>query len=302
MTVLVTGAHGFVGTALCAALKARGTPYVAAVRETVGNIGPATDWRPALQGCDVVVHLAGLAHQSVRGDTTALRATNVGGTLRLAEQAAAAGVGRFVFMSSIKAWGESTAPGQCAREGDESHPLDAYGISKCAAERGLHQIARDSGMAIVIIRPPLVYGPGAKANFAQLVRAVTRGWPLPLAAVRNARSFIALDNLVDFVVCCIDHPSAGNQTFHVSDGADLSIVALVSGIARAAQVPLRLFPVPVGLLRTLARLVGKADAVQRLTGNLQLDISKARTLLGWCPPVSVDEGLRRAVAPMERST
>ena len=301
MKLLVTGANGFVGTALCTVLRVRGIAHTAAMRDTVGSIGPATDWRPALQGCDVVVHLAGRAHQPAGEDTTALYATNVAGTLRLAQQAAAAGVQRLVFMSSIKAWGEVTLPGQAARESDESHPQDAYGLSKHKAERGLRQISQDTGMAIVIIRPPLVYGPQARANFAALLRAVQRGWPLPLGAVRNTRSFIGVDNLVDFVLLCAQHPAAADQTFHVSDGADLSTAALVQGMARAANVKTRLLAVPVGVLKATAWLLGKGEAVQRLTGNLQLDISQARNQLGWRAPVSVDEGLRRAVTAMEQA-
>ena len=173
---------------------------------------------------------------------------------------------------------------------------DAYGHSKHEAEQGLRQLSADTGMEVVIIRPPLVYGPGVKANFAALMRAVHRGWPLPLGAVHNRRSLVALDNLVDFIVTCITHPQAANQTFLVSDGQDLSTTELVSGMAQAAGVPARLLPVPVWALQMGGSLLGKGDAVQRLCGNLQVDISKARSLLGWVPPVTVEEGLRRAMA------
>jgi nucleoside-diphosphate-sugar epimerase len=200
-----------------------------------------------------------------------------------------------VFVSSVKVNGESTLIGRAFTEADAPNPQDAYGKSKHETEVGLRQIAADTGMEMVIIRPPLVYGPGVKANFAALMRAVQRGYPLPLGAVHNQRSLVALDNLVDFIVTCITHPQAANQTFLVSDGQDLSTTELVRGMAQAAGVPARLLPVPMWALQVGASLLGKSDAVQRLCGNLQVDISKARSLLGWVPPVSVEEGLRRAM-------
>jgi nucleoside-diphosphate-sugar epimerase len=237
-------------------------------------------------------------------------------TFNLARQAAAAGVKRFVFLSSIKVNGEATpAPHPSplpkgARENEKEKekkkgkfteddlpaPLDPYGVSKMEAEQGLSQIAAETGMEVVIIRPPLVYGPGVKANFAALIRVVQLGWPLPLGTVHNQRSLVALDNLVDFIITCIIHPKAANQTFLVSDGQDLSTTELVRGMAQAAGVPARLLAVPVWALQAGASLLGKGDAVQRLCGNLQVDISKARSLLGWVPPVSVKEGLRRAMS------
>jgi nucleoside-diphosphate-sugar epimerase len=181
-------------------------------------------------------------------------------------------------------------------ENDAPFPIDAYGISKMRAEIELSNIAKENEMDVVIIRPPLVYGPAVKANFASLTRAVQRGWPLPLGAVHNQRSLVALDNLVDFVLTCITHSQAANQTFFVSDGHDLSTTELVRGIAQASGVPARLLPLPLWALHAGASLLGKGDAVRRLCGNLQVDISKARSLLGWVPPVSVEEGLRRAMA------
>jgi UDP-glucose 4-epimerase len=225
------------------------------------------------------------------------RRVNVQGTLNLARQAAATGVRRFVFISSIKVNGETTDLGYPFTADDVPAPLDdPYGVSKMEAEQGLRQIAAETGMEVVIIRPPLVYGPGVKANFAALMRAVQRGWPLPLGMVHNQRSLVGLDNLVDFIVTCITHPQAANQTFLVSDGKDLSTTELVRGMAKAAGMPARLLPVPLWVLQAGASLLGKGDAVQRLCGNLQVDISKARSLLGWVPPVSVEEGLRRAMA------
>ena len=247
---------------------------------------------------DIVIHLAARVH--VMKDTatnpySAFRTVNVDGTLTLARQASDAGVRRFVFISSVKVNGESTQPGRAFTETDAPNPQDAYGHSKHEAEQGLRQIASDTGMEVVIIRPPLVYGPGVKANFAALMRAVQRGYPLPLGAVHNLRSLVALDNLVDFIVTCITHPKAANQTFLVSDGQDLSTTKLVRGMAQAAVLPARLLPVPVWALQAGASLLGKGDTVQRLCGNLQIDMSKARYLLGWAPPVSVEEGLRRAM-------
>ena len=307
MTLLITGANGFVGSALCAEAQRRGLAFRAAQRQAggsdhvgVGAIDGRTDWREALQGCDTVVHLAAQAHQAA-GDTATLRATNVDGVLNLARQAAAAGVRRLVFLSSIKAWGEHTQPGEAAKETDASQPEDAYGHSKHDAEHGLREISIAHAIEHVIVRAPLVYGPGAKGNFAALQRAVRRGWPLPLGAVHNARSFIALDNLVDFLMCCATHPAAAGQTFHVSDGVDLSSPALVRAIAAAADVPARLLPVPAGLLRTAATLLGQGAAAQRLLGNLQVDISKAQGALGWQPPFTVAEGMRRAVGAEARA-
>ena len=309
MKVRVTGANGFVGLALLERLNVMsGLQVAGSVRRAVGLTGTTvvevgdltaqTDWSSTLAGADAVVHLAARVH--VMQDTatdplTAFRTVNVDGTLNLARQAAASGVKRFVFISSVKVNGESTEPGHAFSEADAPNPQDAYGQSKHEAEQGLRQIAYDTGMEVVIIRPPLVYGPRVKANFAALMRAVQRGWPLPLGAVHNQRSLVALDNLVDLIVTCITHPQAANQTFLLSDGEDLSTPDLIRRMARAMNRPARLLPVPVWALQAGALLLGKGDAVQRLCGNLQVDISKSRTLLGWNPPVSVDEGLRRAV-------
>ena len=309
MICLVTGAGGFVGKSLCAALSMRGSLVRAALRSinnhtdefesvVVGPIDAETGWSAVLQGVGTVVHLAARVHvmKDASEDPLAeFRRINVDGTLNLARQTAAAGIKRFVFISSVKVNGERTEPGQAFTENDAPNPQDAYGQSKHEAEQGLRLIAADTGMEVVIIRPPLVYGPGVKANFAALMRAVQRGWPLPLGAVHNQRSLVALDNLVDFIVTCITHPKAANQTFLVSDGQDLSTTELIRGMAQAAGVPARLLPVPVWALQAGAKLLGKGDAVQRLCGNLQVDISKARELLGWVPPVSVEEGLRRCV-------
>lgn len=309
MTLLVTGSSGLVGRRLCHRLMREGLPVREVVRSSesavcfghrvsIGSIDRATDWADALLGIQVVIQLAARVHvmQDTEADPlTAFRAVNVDGTLNLARQAAAAGVKRLVFISSVKVNGESTVAGSAFSETDSPDPQDAYGQSKYEAEQGLLQIAADTGMEVVIIRPPLVYGPGVKANFAALMRAVKKGLPLPLGAIHNQRSLVALDNLVDFIITCITHPKAANQTFLISDGQDLSTAELVRGMAQAAGVPARLLPVPVWVLELAGRMMGKTDAIQRLTDNLQIDSSKARELLGWKPKISVQEGLHRAV-------
>jgi len=311
LTILLTGTSGFIGAALLQRLRGDGCDVVTIVRNPgnglprsvpmvcIPGFSGSTDFAAACVGITTVVHLAARVHVMHEIETdplTAFRIVNVDGTLNFARQAAAFGVRRFVFISSVKVNGESTLPGRACTEADTSNPQDAYGQSKFEAEQGLRQVSTDTGMEVVIIRPPLVYGPGVKANFAALMRVVRRGWPLPLGAVNNQRSLVALDNLVDFIVTCITHPQAANQTFLVSDGQDLSTADLVRGMARAAGMSARLLPVPVWALQICASLLGKRDAIQRLCGNLQIDISKAQSLLGWVPPVSVDEGLRRSMA------
>jgi nucleoside-diphosphate-sugar epimerase len=305
----ITGATGFVGQAACAEALARSlgvravsraafdSPGIQNVR--VGEIDGATDWGPSLVDCDVLVHLAARVHvmrDSAADPLGCFRRVNVEGTLNLARQAAAAGVRRFVFVSSVKVNGEFTLPGRPFSESDAPLPTDAYGVSKMEAEQGLRELADRTGLEVTIIRPPLVYGPGVKANFAALLRAVQKGWPLPLGAVHNLRSFVALGNLVDFLFTCAEHPLAANQTFFVSDGHDLSTPELVHGLARAAGVSARIPAVHVGALRAGAALFGKSDALDRLCGNLQLDISKARQVLGWTPPVGVADALQQTVA------
>jgi len=307
--LLITGVTGFVGNAVCermlrhdldfrGVLRSRNNAPTCFDRFVVAEVHGATHWGGALEGVNTIIHLAARVH--VMHDTeadplAAFRAVNVQGTLSLARQAAAAGVKRFVFISSIKVNGEATSPGRPFTAEDVAAPQDAYGVSKMEAEQGLRQISAQTGLEVVIIRPPLVYGPGVKANFAALMRAVQRGWPLPLGAVHNQRSLVALDNLVDFTITCTTHPQAANQTFLVSDGHDVSTTELIRGMAQAAGVQARLLPVPVSVLRMAASMLGKADAIDRLCGDLQVDISKARDMLCWVPPISVSEGLRRAM-------
>ncbi|MEW5886694.1 MAG: SDR family oxidoreductase [Pseudomonadota bacterium] len=310
--ILVTGSSGFVGAAAVQALLAAGQPVRAAVRQrpgseqaqaerlewlAMGAMTGQTNWLPALQGVQTVVHCAARAHvlrEQLADPLAAYRAVNVHATLRLAEHAAAAGVRRFVFISSVKVNGESTQPGQPFAPADAPAPQDAYGLSKFEAEQALWQVARDTGMEVVIIRPPLVYGPGVKGNFARMVQWVRQGVPLPLGAVHNRRSLVALDNLVDFIALCASperSPQAANQTFLVSDGDDVSTTELLRRVAHAYGVPARLLPVPVGLMRGAARLLGKDAVADRLFGSLQVDASKASDLLGWVPPVTMQAQL-----------
>lgn len=307
--VLVTGANGFVGTALCRRLHLDGRTVRAAVRslgqpregdETieVGDITGETDWTEALKNVQHVVHLAARVHITAEQSAdplTEFRRVNAAGTANLARQAAAAGVRRFVFLSSIKVNGESTSLGQPFTEGDDPAPEDPYGISKFEAEQAVRHIAAETGMEFVIIRPPLVYGPGVKANFEAMLRYIARGIPLPLAAAtQNRRSLVGLDNLVDLILTCLNSPAAANQTFLASDGEDLSTADLLRRAGLALGKPARLFYVPTGLLELAAALFGKDHVYRRLCGSLQIDGSKVRQQLNWTPPVSVDEGLRRA--------
>jgi nucleoside-diphosphate-sugar epimerase len=224
----------------------------------------------------------------------AFRTANVDATLHLARQVAKAGVKRLVFLSSVKANGESTQPGQAFTESDTPQPQDAYGRSKWQAEQGLQQIALETGLQVVIIRSPLVYGPGVKANFASLMRLAARGWPLPLGGIHNRRSLVGLGNLVDFVATCLSHPQAASQTFLVSDGQDLSTTELVRAMAQAVRAPVRLLPVPARWLLWAGTLLGQSAAMHRLCDNLQVDISKARTLLEWTPPRAVNVEMEQA--------
>ena len=311
MRVLVTGATGFVGTALVAVLRHRGHDVVAVTRgpasatvegvdyRAVGDIVDAPGWQPVLQGIDAVVHTAARVHVMKEGSQDAVQAfrhVNVSATLALARQAAKAGVRRFVFISSIKVNGEFTLPGRPFRADDEPAPVDPYGISKLEAEQGLLALSRQCGIDVVIIRPVLIYGPGVKANFLSMMNWLFRGIPLPLSAVENRRSLVSLDNLNDLVVTCLDHPAAADQVFLVSDGEDVSTPDLLRRVARALRRPARLVAVPVAWITALARLMGKEAMARRLCGSLQVDIAKNAALLGWKPPVSMDEALARTAA------
>jgi len=299
---LITGADGFLGSAILAALKAKGVPVRGAVRSlakehnvAIGNIGPDTNWLPALKGVDTVVHTAARVHimdDKASDPLSVFRSVNVEGTRRLAEQSIQSGVRRFIFISSIKVNGETTDL-DVFTPFDPPHPEDAYSQSKWEAEQALHKIADNTGLEVVIIRPPLVYGPGVKANFLTMMRYLHKGLPLPLGAIHNKRSLVALDNLVDLIMVCIDHPAAANQTFLVSDDEDLSTTELLQRISIALGKPSRLLPITAGLLKTGAALLGKKKMAQRLLGSLQIDITNTKNILNWTPPISVDEALRK---------
>ncbi|MBC7786476.1 MAG: SDR family oxidoreductase [Methylophilaceae bacterium] len=306
MRILVTGASGFVGRALCTELLRQKHVVVAVVRNknnalgvsietaTVCAIDHHTDWSATLRHVDVVVHLAARVHvmrDHADNPLAEFRKVNVAGTLNLAMQAAKAGVKRFIFISSVKVNGEHTDVGIALTEESLVNPQDAYGISKLEAEQGLMLIAQQTGMEVVVIRPPLVYGAGVKANFATMMRMVKLCFPLPFGAIYNTRSFVYIDNLVSLILKCIDHPAAANQVFLVSDGHDLSTTELLRVCANALRVKSTLMPIPQKWIEIFAALIGKKEVAQRLCGNLQVDITKAHTLLDWMPPITVEEGL-----------
>lgn len=302
--VLITGASGFLGRALSRRLRADGFTVTAlsrnapvALGESWVKVGQYEDADSLLKGQDCVLHLAARVHVMADedGDSLAVyRAANVDLTVHLAQKAAQEGVKRFVFISSVKVHGEESSADRPFSAADPLEPKDPYGISKSEAEQALRLIAKHTGMEVVIIRPPLVYGPGVGANFGSLLRAVVRGLPLPLGAIYNRRSLVGLDNLVDLIVTCATHPKAAGQAFLVSDDEDLSTPDLIRRIAAATGRPVRLFSVHIVLLSLLGKLFGRSAAVKRLCGNLQVDIANTKAVLGWKPPLDVNEGLRRS--------
>ena len=309
MRVAITGATGLVGQALCSALTTHDFLIRAIVRSAnidlksslfeiapINEINGQTDWFNALKDVDCVLHCAARAHVMNETETDALaayRTVNVDGTRRLVEQSVKSGVKRLVYLSSIKVNGEHTSKDLCFTATDIAKPEDHYGISKWEAEQVLIEVAARTGLEVVIIRPPLVYGPGVKGNFHSMLKWLSRGIPLPLGAIHNMRSLVGIDNLVDLIITCIDHPAAANQTFLVSDGEDLSTTDLLRRLGKALHKPARLLPVPASVLEVAAQLLGKKDVAQRLLDNLQVDISKTREVLDWSPLVSVDEGLQK---------
>jgi len=307
---MISGASGFVGSAVIGRLLTAGNICVIAGSRRNDSVWPVGvtplllhDFGDegrliSLIGVDVVVHSAARVHvmsDQASDPLAEFRKVNVKGTLNLARQAAADGVKRFIFISSIKVNGEATTAGRSFSPSDAPAPEDPYGVSKLEAERGLMQVAHETGIEVVIIRPPLVYGPGVKGNFASLIKLMAKGLPLPLGAIHNRRSMVGIDNLVDLIIRCIDHPAASNQVFLAGDGEDLSTTELLRAVADALGRPARLIPVPAGLLSMGATLLGKRAVADRLLDSLQVDISKARDLLDWQPPVSVKEGLKRCV-------
>lgn len=308
-TFMVTGGSGFVGGALINQLVSlSGVSVIAPVRNPatkfppgvlpilVPNVDAESDWSQALKGVDVVIHCAGRVHvmnEVATDPLAAFRQTNVEGTLRLAHQAITAGVRRFVFISSIKVNGEGRARGETYSADDVPAPVDPYGVSKLEAEQALLALAITTGLEVVIVRPVLVYGPGVKANFLSMMRWLNRGVPLPFGAVRNTRSLVAIDNLVDLILTCSHHPAAINQVFLASDGEDVSTTQLIRKLAAALGKSPILVPVPVWLMTSVAALLGRQALSQRIFGSLQVDISKNRQLLNWVPPVSLDHALSR---------
>lgn len=306
LRVAITGANGFVGQALAARLVLEGGAVTGIVRRQFDAQFPLCvvsgldDKRLALllADCDVVVHTAARAHvmtDEAEDPMVAYRSVNVDGTLAIARMAAAQGVRRFVFISSIKVNGESTASGAPYSHDSVPAPEDAYGISKHEAEQALKQLAAETGMEVVIIRPPLVYGPGVKGNFAAMVRLVNKSVPLPLGAIRNARSLVALDNLVDLIIVCVSHPAAAGQVFLVSDGEEVSTTELLRQLARAMGKRQLLLPVPSWVFKVGLGLLGKKAVADRLCGSLVVDIRHTEKVLGWHPPISLMEGLREMI-------
>ncbi len=308
-SVAVTGATGFVGKRLCKNLQNENHDvtrivrniepgYVSTKCNVIEEINGHTNWTEIVAGHGCVIHLAARVFVMTESSVdlrSEYRRTNVDGTLNLAKQAAAAGVKRFIYISSIKVNGELTYGDPFCPE-DEPLPVDLYGQSKLEAEKGLKKIADETGLEVVIIRPPLVYGPGVKANFRKLLEWVYKGVPLPFGGVKNKRSFIYLDNLTDFIIKCISHPAAAGELFIVSDGLDLSTPDLIRKIGSFMNRSARLLPLAVSLLKLSGRALGRTSELNRICGSLQVDISKAERLIGWHPPVSMDMGLENTVS------
>jgi UDP-glucose 4-epimerase len=307
--ILITGANGFVGTALLTQARRQGYNTTAITRRPLsGNpdcenllldqLDQHTDWRPILAEAkpDVIIHTAARVHQmhdTAEDPLSACRSVNTAGTLKLAQQAMDAGVKRFIFISTIKVNGEQTTPSHKFTAEDIMQPADPYGVSKAEAEAALWQLVAGSTMELTIIRPPLVYGPGVKGNFAAMMRMASKNLPLPLGAINNKRSLVALDNLISVIVSCISHPKAANQTFLVSDDQDVSTTELLTLLTQAAGHKPRLIPLPVRWLRLAGKLCAKQALIERLCGNLQLDISHTRQQLGWQPVITVEDAIKK---------
>lgn len=318
MKVFITGATGFVGKTLVKELVSEGHSLIATVRAFTTELPPEVEQKQVdlkgldvedtiidtLKNIDVVIHTAARVHimQDKAADPlTEFRQMNVDTTAELARQSAKAGVKRFIFFSSIKVNGESTDQRDAFRETDAPAIEDAYGQSKLEAEQVLFELASSTSMEMVIIRPPLIYGPGVKANFGSMIKIIKKGLPLPFGAVSNQRSMLAIDNLVDFIKLCVTHPAAANQIFLLADGDDVSTTELFKKIAKAYKQNARLIPVPVSWMTFFAKLAGKQNITDRLFGNLQIDINKARQLLGWKPVTTMDQQLNK-MAELDRNS
>ncbi|MCZ4294815.1 UDP-glucose 4-epimerase family protein [Vibrio sinaloensis] len=304
MKLLITGSSGFVGSRLLEKVRALGTEPCLAVRKPmpgcsaflISGIDSQMDWSEALEGIDCVVHCAARVHQmndSASDLLEAYREVNTRGTLNLARQTAQAGVKRFVFISSIKVNGEFSPSGHPFQPDLVHVPDDPYGLSKYEAEVQLRELAEKTGLEVVIIRPPLVYGPGVKANFLSMMHWVEKGIPLPLGAIHNSRSFVYVDNLVDLILTCCKHPKAAGETFLVSDGTDVSTTQLLKAVALSMNKRVHLLPIPMPIINFSSKLIGKPQISQRLCGSLQVDISHTRKILEWEPPVTFEQGLKR---------
>ncbi len=299
MKYLVTGANGFLGQHLCRYLKSKHVDFRATAREgsqsvyASGDLNTFNRWGELLTGISVIVHAAAKAHDLTKSVDLKLKyqQSNFEATQKLAHQAKAYGVRKFIFISTIKVNGEQTLDQPFTPE-DRAQPTDDYGISKMLAEAELLKLHEPEVFDVVIIRPCLVYGQGVKANFKNLMKLVEKGWPLPFGLIRNKRSLVSVDNLVDLIVTCASHPNAGGQIFLVSDGVDLSLPELIQAIAKSMHRSVRLIPVPVFLLRIGLTLIGKKEMAQRLFSNLQVDISKTKRLLNWTPPYSIEQSLQ----------
>lgn len=308
--ILITGAGGFVGTSLVSEMARRGIPYRAVTRRrgqnsfVIPNIDGQTDWTAALDGVEIIVHLASRAHvthETASQTETQIQCANVDATLNLARQAARAGVKRFVFISSIKVNGEATAPGRPFTAMDRPDPQNLYARSKLDSELGLFAIARETGLEVTVIRPPLVYGPGVKANFGTMMQWIDRGIPLPLGAVNNKRSFVYVGNLVDLIIVAAGHPRAAGEVFLVSDDEDMSTTELFRRLAVALGRQCWVMPVPASLLKLAATMLGRRDVANRLIDSLQVDCGRTREVLGWTPRINVDVGLQQTARSFQQA-
>lgn len=309
--VLITGSSGFVGRALCERIAAEGGEFVRAIRQgvgtdssvaVVGNVNADTNWSSALDKVDVVVHLASRVHVMHEESTESLaayRSVNTDGTLNLARQAAQLGIRRFLFISTAKVHGEGR--GTPYSVDDPANPVDAYSVSKWEAECGLIKLSSEFGMEVVVLRPPLVYGPGVAANFLRMMEMLKSGFPLPFSRVENLRSLVFVGNLVDLIVLCLEHPQAAGRTFFVSDGEDISTPDLLLRLGHALNSPAKLFPAPVSLLNAGLGLIRQQATAQRLLGSFCVDIARTRELLKWSPPVGLNAGLRLTAESFLRS-